>query len=244
MVRGFYSLTSGMLTQNRMLDTVSNNIANANTNGFKAQHLTSKTFGDMMVERLDGSSGTPVGSMPLITTVDKSVTDFSRKSITQTGRALDFALQGDGFFAVQTPNGVAYTRNGSFDVDAGGYLTLNGVGRVLGKNGQPLRPGTDNLTSDGLGNLTANGAPAGSIGVFRFADNAALTVTGEGLFQGGGATVVQQPQIEWRAVEDSNTDMAGEMTRGIEEQRSLQSCSQVLKMYDTILDKATDIGRI
>jgi flagellar basal-body rod protein FlgG len=242
MVRGFYTLTSGMLTQNRTLNTVSNNIANTNTNGYKAQHLVDKTFGNMVIDRLDGQR-TPVGDASLITTVDRSVTDFSQGPIDSTGRALDFAIDGDGFFAVQTAGGVAYTRNGSFNLDTGGYLTLNGVGRVLGRNGQPIHLGTDNVESDGVGNLTVNGTAAGSVGVFRFANNNALTVAGEGLYQGNGATAVQQPQIKWKEVESSNADMATELTRGIEAQRSLQSCSQALKMYDTVLDKATDIGK-
>lgn len=242
MVRGFYTLTSGMLTQNRTLNTVSNNIANTDTNGFKAQHLTDKTFCDMLIDRLDDRK-TPIGSLSLVTTVDRPVTDFSQGAVSPTGRVLDFAIEGDGFFAVQTPNGVAYTRNGSFNVDDGGYLTLNGVGRVLGRNGQPVHLGTDNVTSDGMGNLSVNGAAAGNIGVFRFGDNATLTVEGEGLFQGNGAVAVQQPQIAWRSVEGSNADMAAELTRGIEAQRGLQSCSQALNMYDTVLDKAMEIGK-
>lgn len=243
MVRGFYTLTSGMLTQNRTLDSVSNNIANSNTNGFKAQRLTDKTFGDMVIHRLDGQS-TPIGSLSLITSVDKAVTDMTQGAVVQTNRALDFAIQGDGFFAVQTPGGVVYTRNGSFDIDNGGYLTLNGVGRVLGRNGQPIHTGADNVESDGMGNLTVNGNAVGSVGVFRFPDNAALTVAGEGFFQGGGAAAVQQPNVVWKAVEASNADMASELSHGMEAQRSLQTCSQALKMYDAVLDKAMDIGRV
>lgn len=243
MVRGFYTLTSGMLTQNRTLNTVSNNIANSSTNGFKAQRVTAKAFGDMVADRLDGGA-TPIGSLSLGTTVDQSVTDFTQGPLTSTGRVLDFAISGDGFFGVQTADGVAYTRNGSFDVDTQGYLTLNGVGRVLGNNGQPIHLGTDDVTSDGTGNLFAGGAYAGSLGVFRFGSNAALTTTGEGLFQGNGAETVAQPQVIWKTVEGSNADMATELTRGMEAQRSLQSCSQALKMYDTVLDKATDIGRV
>lgn len=243
MVRGFYTLSSGMLTQNRTLNTVSNNLANSETNGFKSQRLTAKTFSDMVVDRVDAQH-TPIGDLSLITTADEAVTDFTQGAITPTGRALDFAIQGDGFFAVQSVGGVVYTRNGSFNLDAQGYLVLNGVGRVLGRNGQPIHTGTDDVQSDGMGNLTVGGAAAGSIGVFRFPDNAALTVTGEGFYQGTGAAAVQQPQVTWKAVESSNADMAVELTRGIEAQRGLQSCSQALKMYDTVLDKATDIGRM
>ncbi|WBY64333.1 MAG: Flagellar basal body protein [Thermocaproicibacter melissae] len=243
MVRGFYTLASGMLTKNRILNTVSNNVANTNTTGFKAQHLTQKTFGEMVASRLDSAS-TEIGSLALGTTVDEAVTDFTQGSLNSTGRALDFAISGDGFFAVQTADGVAYTRNGSFNLDAEGYLVLNGAGRVLGRNGQPIYLGTDNITSDGAGNLYINGAAAGSIGVFRFPDNAQLTIVGEGFFQGVGATADPQPQVVWQSLENSNTEMAAELTRGMTAQRGLQSCSQALKIYDTVLDKAIDLGRV
>jgi flagellar basal-body rod protein FlgF len=243
MVRGFYTLASGMLTQNRNLNTVSNNVANTNTTGFKAQHLTQKTFGEMVASRLDGSS-TEIGSLALGTTVDEAVTDFTQGSIDSTGRALDFAISGDGFFAVQTGDGVAYTRNGSFNLDVQGYLVLNGVGRVLGSNGQPIYLGSDNVSCDGAGNLSVDGAAAGSLGVFRFPDNAALTVVGEGFFRGAGAAVDAQPQIVWQSLESSNAEMAAELTRGMTAQRGLQTCSQALKIYDTVLDKAIDLGRV
>lgn len=242
MVRGFYTLASGMLTQNRTLNTVSNNVANTETTGFKAQHTTEKTFGEMVANRLDNHSG-GIGSLSLGTTVDDSVTDFSPGSLDSTGRPLDFAISGDGFFGVQTANGVSYTRNGSFNLDTQGYLVLNGVGRVLGRDGQPIHLGTDNVESDGAGNLFVGGAAAGSLGVFRFPDNAALTVVGEGFFQGAGATADPQPQVVWKTLEGSNAEMAAELTRGMEAQRGLQSCSQALKIYDTVLDKAMDLGR-
>lgn len=243
MVRGFYQLTSGMLTENRMLNTISNNLANTNTNGFKADRVSSKTFGSMVIDRID-SQRTPIGKVTLMTTADKTVTDFSQGALQQTDRPLDFAIRGDGFFAVQSNNGVVYTRNGSFDIDNGGYLVLNGVGRILGKNGQPIYLGTDQIQSDSEGNLSINGNAAGSIGVYRFNDNQALKKVGEGMFTGSNAVLEQTPQIAWKDVEDSNADMAQQLTGAIASQRSLESCSQALKMYDSILDKATDIGRV
>ena len=195
MVRGFYDLTSGMLTQNRTLNTVSNNIANTNTNGYKSQRLTSRTFGDMLIERVDAQR-TPIGHASLMNiTADKTVTDFTQGTIQPTDRALDFAIRGDGFFAVQTNDGVAYTRNGSFNMDTQGYLTLNGVGRVLGRNGQPIQLNTDNVESDKQGNLYIGGNLAASLGVYRFPDNRALNIVNEGLYAGANATLVQTPEI-------------------------------------------------
>lgn len=243
MVRGFYQLTSGMLTQSRVLNTLSNNLANTSTNGFKAQKVSAKTFGSMVIDRID-SQRTPIGNVTLMTTADKTVTDFSQGTMQQTDRALDFAVRGDGFFAVQSNDGVVYTRNGSFDLDNGGYLVLNGVGRVLGKNGQPIYLGTDNFQCDSVGNLSINGTAAESIGVYRFNDNQALTVVGEGMYSGANAAVEQTPQIVWKYVEGSNADMAQQLTSAISSQRNLQSCSQALKMYDQVLDKATEIGKV
>lgn len=243
MVRGFYQLTSGMLTQNRILNTVSNNMANTSTNGYKADKVNAKTFGSMMIDRID-SQKTPIGKVTLMTTADKTVTDFSQGSLQQTDRSLDFAIQGDGFFAVQSNDGIVYTRNGSFNLDDGGYLVLKGVGRVLGKNGHPIRLNTDNIRSDEQGNLSINGNAAGSIGVYRFNDNQTLKKIEEGMFSGTNATVEQTPKVVWRSVENSNADMAQELTSAMASQRSLQSCSQALKMYDSVLDRATDIGKI
>lgn len=244
MVRGFYMLTSGMLTQNRILNTVSNNVANLETNGYKAQHLAPKTFGKMMIDRID-SQRTPIGEVTLMTTAaDKADTDFSQGAITSTGRALDFAVSGDGFFAVQGSGGTCYTRNGSFNLDDNGYLILNGVGRVLGKNGQPIYLGTDNVACDQQGNLFIGNTSVGSIGIYRFPNQAGLNTVDEGLYQGGGAVVEQAPRIVWKSVESSNADMGEELTRGINSQRDLQTCSMALKMYDQVLGRAVDIGKV
>ena len=236
-------LGSGILTQSRVLNTISNNVANTDTNGFKKSRVMPKTFGSMVIERVDGQR-TPVGTASLMNTADEAVTDFSGGTVSQTDRKLDFAINGDGFFAVQGDGGTVYTRNGSFNLDEDGYLVLKGQGRVLGTDGGPIRPGTDDLSSDGQGNLTAEGRSAGSLAVYRFPDNAALRTVGEGMFQGASAVPVTDPNILWKSLEGSNVDMAEEMTNALSSQRELQTCSQALKMYDTVLDQAVDISKL
>lgn len=243
MVRGFYMLGSDMLTQNRILSAVSNNVANADTNGFKKKRVTEKTFGNMVIERID-QNRTPIGTASLMNTADESVTDFSQGTLSQTGRKLDFAIGGDGFFAVQTSGGTVYTRNGNFNVDSDGYLVLKGEGKVLGSNGAPIRPGTDDIASDGQGNLTAGNRNVGRIAVYRFPDNAALKTVGEGMFQGTSPSLAASPEILWKTLESSNVNMTEEMTSAVASQRQLQNCSQALKMYDSVLDQAVDISKI
>lgn len=245
MQRGFYTLGSGLLTQNRMLTGISNNIANVETPGYKKKMVTSTTFGQMVIHRVDSGSSTPIGSMSQIASADKTNTIHSEGTLKDTARSLDFAIQGEGFFAVQGTNGLTYTRNGSFNVDDQGYLILKNQGRVLGANG-PIRVGTDDFTADASGNLFVNGQPAGTLAVYNFEDYNNLKTTGEGLFTAtGGAAPVQNPQILWKTVEGSNVDAAEEMTKAITVQRSLQSCSQAIKMYDQVLAKATtEIGKI
>ncbi|NLJ31988.1 MAG: flagellar hook-basal body protein [Clostridiales bacterium] len=245
MQRGFYTLGSGMLTQNRMLTAISNNIANVDTPGYKKKTVTSTTFGDMVISRVNSSESTPIGDLSLIVTADKTNTIHSEGTLETTDRSLDFAIQGEGFFAVQGKNGVIYTRNGSFNVDDEGYLVLKNQGRVLGTDG-PIRVGTDQFTADSAGNLFVDGQPAGTLAVYNFADYNNLKTTGEGMFTASaGAELMQNPDVLWKTVEGSNVDAADEMTKAISVQRSLQSCSQAIKMYDQVLAKATtEIGKI
>lgn len=243
MDRGFYTLGSGILTQSRVLGTISNNVANADTNGFKKVHQTETTFGSMLVERVNAGK-TPVGTVTMMSAPGEAVTDYSQGTVTQTGRNLDFAIRGDGFFAVQGANGTVYTRNGSFNLDDGGYLVLKGQGRVLGGGGDPIRPGTDDLTADAQGVLVAQGQVAGQLAVYRFPDNAALTTVGEGMFQGNGAVLEAAPDIQWKSVEGSNVDMTEELTNALSSQRQLQTCSNALNLYDQTLDQAVDISKL
>lgn len=245
MERGFYALGSGMLTQSRVLTGISNNLANVETPGYKKKDVSVTTFGKMVINRVD-TQKTPIGSMNLITVANEMNTIHSQGTLKDTQRTLDFAIKGEGFYAVQGTNGTVYTRNGSFNVDQDGYLTLNDVGRVMGQNG-PIQIGTDQFTADEQGNLIVNGQVVDKIAVYNFADYKNLQTAGEGMFTstGGAPTLMVEPSIMWKTIEGSNVDSAEEMTDALSAQRNLQTCSQAIKMYDEIMSKAaTDIAKI
>lgn len=244
MVRGFYMLGSGMLTQSRVLSGISNNLSNINTDGYKAERVSTTTFGSMMMERID-STKTPLGSVTLMRTADGVKTDFTEGTLKETGRTLDFAIKGQGFFAVQGGNGTEYTRDGSFSVDGQGYLVTGTGERVLGQNGA-IHVGTDDFTADSEGNILVNGQTVDQIRVVDFADYNTLQNNGEGMFTSSEQPAqVQNPSILWKTLEGSNVDAAQEMTQALTAQRNLQSCSQALQMYDKNLEKAVnDIAKV
>ena len=251
MTKGFYNLTSGMLSQSRRLDVVANNMTNIATPGYKSELYTDSTFEEVMynlVGNKDKSVYTPIGEQSYILAPSQLYVDYSEGILEETGLNLDFAIQGDGFFAIQTGGGVEYTRGGSFSLDEEGYLSLPGHGRVLGVDGQPIRLSTDLIHSDGYGGIyTQNGnGYLGRIGVFTFADNGQLTINDSGLFGAGGqAAQAADVPVAWQTVERSNVDLVGEMSRMITTQRAFQSAAQVLKIYDQLITRAvTDVGSL
>lgn len=250
MTKGFYQLTSGILSQSRRLDVVSNNMTNLSTAGYKAETYTDTTFHEVLISRAGASGegdGVTIGSASYALVPDELYVNYSQGTLKETGLALDFAIQGNGFFAIQTGNGVEYTRSGSFSLDNQNRLCLAGQGLVLGTNGQPITLATDQIRADGEGRIyTVDGVYQGQLGVYTFADNNQLEKAESGLFAAGQqAQLSAQPQVSWKCVEESNVDMLQEMSRMLTAQRSLQSDSQMLKLYDELLTKATtEVGRM
>ena len=250
MFKGFYNLTSGMLTQGKNLDVIANNMSNAATAGFKTDRFTFSTFEEVMWNRVGNMDKkyTELGNQSWITAPSKLYTDYEQGSIEETGQPLDFAIEGDGFFALENRDGErVYTRNGNFSLDNDGYLWLSGYGRVLNRDGETIRLVTDRITGDSSGNLFAeNGAYLGNIGVFQFEDNGELEKNDYGFFvsenEGAAATDFKMHN-GW--VERSNIDLVQQMTGMITAERAYQSAAEITKIYDDLMTKATtDVGRL
>ncbi len=250
MIKGFYNLTSGMLSQGRRLDVVANNMTNISTAGYKAEHYTDRTFDEVMAVRIGNKDKSVYQELPTyqahILAPAHLYTDFSQSSFEETRLPLDFAIQGEGFFAIQTADGVAYTRAGSFTLDNEGYLCLSELGRVLDRESNPIQLPTDKLQTDKQGNLsTENGEYLATLGVFQFEDNGELERTPYGLFTGDGAQVNENVTILHKWVERSNVNLVKEMVKMISTQRALQSAAQMSKIYDQVITRAVnDIGRM
>ena len=234
-----------MITQNRNLNVISNNMTNVSTPGYKMDRIMQSTFRDEMLYRYDRDGKTAVGTVSRMNIADERVTDYTEGGIRETGDALDVGLTGNGFFVIDTGEGPVYTRDGSFNLDNEGYLTMPGVGRVQGTNGA-IRLTTDNIIIDKQGNIISEDGNQffGTLQIVDFADYGQLTKISGSVFRANaqpqaadrGTTVTQ------RYLEDSNVSMAEEMTRMISSQRILQSSAQLLKIYDQLEAKMVTLG--
>ncbi len=244
MFQGFYDLASNMITQNRNLNVISNNMSNVSTPGYKMDRLMESTFRDEMLYRYDQDGKTQVGPVSRMNIADERVTDYTEGGIRETGYPLDVGLTGDGFFVIETDNGEVYTRNGSFNLNNEGYLILPGMGRVLGTDGQPIQMDTDDIAIDGQGRITSadGGQYFGTLDVVDFADYAQLTKVTGGVFQTAAEPVGSNAVVTQKFLEDSNVSMAEQMTAMMSSQRVLQGSAQILRMYDQLISRAAMLG--
>ncbi len=244
MFHGFYNLASGMITQNRNLSVISNNLVNVNTPGYKFETMTSTTFQEEMMavnEELGRGDQAEIGPVNMVVAPEQTITNFAQGAPNQTGNPMDFFINGDGFFQIETTTGNVYTRNGSFGVDEQSYLILPGVGRVQGQSG-PIFLESDEVQYDSAGGIyDAEGELIDYIQIVDFPNYETLTRSENGIF-----TTQEQPLILEATnvvsgmLESSNVDMRKQMENMIITQRSFESSSQVLKMYDQMMSLAAN----
>lgn len=251
MFSGFYNLASGMITHGKHLDVISNNMANVATTGFKVDTFTGQTFDEVMYSLVGNKEKnyTDIGERSYATVPSQLYTDYTQGSFDETNMPLDFAIDDDGrgFFAIQTEDGVMYTRAGDFSLDDEGYLALPDHGRVLDVNGDEILLVTDKITADNFGRIyTKEGGFLGQVGVYVFEDTAGLTKDPMGMFDANGA----QPQADAvllhnGMLERSNVGLAQQMVKMISTQRAYQSSASLTKMYDQVMGHAaSDLGRL
>lgn len=246
MFQGYYNLASNMITENRNMNIISNNIANVSTPGYKADRLIQSTFQEQMIYRYDQEGKTQVGEVSWMNTAAERVTDYSEGGLRETGGALDVGLTGNGFFVIQTDNGLVYTRNGSFNLDDQRYLILPGIGRVMGTNG-PIQLPTDEVGIDSQGNITTEDGyeSFGRLRIVDFADYGQLTKVTGGVFQANAQPQeAQNTKVNQQYTEYSNAGMAEQMTRMMSGQRTLQGSAQILRIYDQLMGKIVTLGSV
>lgn len=245
MLRSLYLAGTGMLVQRSKMDIITNNIANVETVGYKKDDLLTRSFQDMMISRMNdpqANQSNQLGSFKLGTHIDEIFTSFSQGTFETTDETTDMAIEGDGFFVVQTPQGNRFTRAGNFFVSADGSL-VNADGHfVLNDSGSKLAVGTRSFAVDTSGTITAEGKTIGKIKVVQFADLKALKKIGDNLYEGSGETAAKEGSytIQQGGIELSNVDVAREMVDMITTNRAFEINQRIVKILDESLGKTVN----
>lgn len=246
MLRSFYIAGTGMVTQRSKMNVVINNITNMDTSGYKSDQVLTRSFPDLLLDRLNDSSilnSYYVGPQNTGIYVDELSTNFAQGPAEQTDVQTDLMLAGDGFFVVQTPGGVQYTRAGNFTVDSQGILKTQEGFQVLGIGG-PINVGTENFTVREDGTVyNAEGALVGTLRIVQFEDNGVLRKMGNNNYvpynneQPAAAvgTKVMQGMLE-----GSNVDSARVVAEMMLTQRVYESSQRMLQMIDSSLEKTVN----
>lgn len=272
MVRGLYIAGQGMLLQRRRMETITHNIANADTTGFKKDHFISHSFDDVLVRRINDHGvfrrpGVPpaiepeadpgplpgppgwapgVGPMRLGVQVDHLYTDFTLGSLENTERPTDLALIGDAFFVLETADGERYTKAGAFYLDSAGFLVDGNGNFLLGETG-PINVGSLNFRVDQFGGVWTDEGFVDTLQIVSFEDNTTLRREGLNLFF---ATEDPLPapnefRVAQGFLEQSNVDIGREMVEMLAMFRTYETNQRILSMIDETVGRAVnDIGRL
>jgi flagellar basal-body rod protein FlgF len=239
MAGGAYTALSGLRARMEQLDRVAADLANVNTAGYKAERVTT-----VVAERPDFSRAL---QSAIDVTPGPGQLDMRNGPLATTGRDLDFALEGSGFFQIETPRGVRYTRNGQFERKADGTLVTSDGMPVLGQKG-PIRLATGAITVDADGTVRTGGTPAGKLEVVDFGDYTGLRREEHGRFAVAGGA---QPQaasgttVRNASLEQSNASVVDRMVQLTEVRRAFEGLQRGLTVLMNDIDgrAITELGR-
>ncbi|MBX3747513.1 MAG: flagellar basal-body rod protein FlgG [Verrucomicrobiae bacterium] len=260
MLRALYSSAAGMQSQQLNLDVIANNLANVNTTGFKKSKIE---FQDLLYQTARAAGAEQGAGNQLPTGIQighgaqpvATAKIFTTGELTQTGERLDVAIQGDGFFEVQLPDGTrAYTRDGAFKLAADSRITTSD-GLVLQGGFQPIPPGTTSISISPSGEVTtqgANGAQNFRVQLVRFANPAGLENMGRNLYRetaASGAAEIGNPgengfgDLQQGYLEMSNVKVVEEMVKMIVAQRAYEVNSKAVQAADEMMQLSNNLRR-
>jgi flagellar basal-body rod protein FlgF len=240
MIRGLYVAAEGMAARQKAQDVLAMNLANVNTTGFKADRPVFETALQRTLYRVQGTGATPIGTLSAGALLTTTYTDLQPGPLMRTGNPLDVAIEGEGYFAVQTPAGIRYTRNGAFSLNAEGILITREGFPVLGTQGVIRLPRSATLEIGEDGSLRIDGKVVDRLqivqGTMRKDTNGWLV---------GNATPVATPRLITGMLEGANVNIVREMVEMIEYLRAYETHQRAIQAQDETLGRAiNEIARI
>ena len=260
MLKGLYVAYTGMLQEQKRMDNLANNLANADTTGFKKEGLTSQTFETVLVDKIkDDSEGyryaERIGKANPGVKIGESYVDWSEGSFQVTDIPMDFAIGGKGFFTVEFTNknqesATLYTRDGNFQLTTDGYLVTTDGDYVLGKDGNAnkrikLDP-IQAVTVDQEGYIFQDGKRVAQLAITDFDDYNYLEHYGENYYYpvDGATQRAATGKVFQGYLETSNVSVVKEMVDMIAISRQYEANQKVIQTYDTSLGTATQLGKL
>lgn len=258
MLKGLYTAYTGMLNEQHRMDTLTNNLANADTVGFKKEGATSQSFADLLAVKIkDASIGMklvqPIGFNNPGVKIGENYTDFGQGSYRVTGNTYDLALNGRGFFTIEFTNkagetSTMYTRAGQFTLNREGYLVTEDGDYVLDTQSRRIQLDTlTDSTIDRDGTIYQNGVAVAQIGLTDFEDYNYLEKYGETYYRPvQGATITPaNAAINSGYLEMANVQIVSEMVNLIAITRAYESNQKIIQTYDSSLEIAvTQLGKV
>lgn len=258
MLKGLYTAYTGLLNEQHRMDTLTNNLANASTVGFKKEGATSQAFDSVLAYKIKDTSESPnlpkkEGTITYGVKIGENYTDHSEGPMKVTDNTLDCAITGSGFFAIEftSKDGVTstkYTRDGSFTLNNQGELTTKDGDFVLDVNGNHIKvnPSSDlQIRSDGV--ILQNNEEMQQIGLTDFEDYDYLEHYGENLFQtvDGAQTTTTDAKIRSGYLEQANFSVVTEMVNMINVYRAFEANQKVVTTYDNSMQiAANNLGKL
>ncbi len=242
---GYYAAMTGLVARSQALDTAASNLANAQTPGYRAEreYFRSVLLGP---DALDSQLGHTVNNYGLL---GGDTLNMAQGALQQTGNPLDLAIEGQGFFAVQTKNGVRYTRDGGFHRSQEGVLMTAGGEPVLSAAGKAitLPPGDPSVGADG--SVSVAGGVVGAVGVFTFPQGTELTPEGANRYvapAGAKAMQAKDASVHQGAIEAANQDVVQGTMDLIMMQRQAEMMQKALTIFHTEFNKfaTEDLPRV
>lgn len=243
MIKGIYTVALGMLPRMVKQEIMANNLANLNTPGFKRDRLYFRKLLDSVP--VLSSTG---GDLRFTPDLCEESVDFSQGQIKRTQRGLDFAIQGEGFFTIQTPNGIRYTRNGNFTINSEGLLVTQQGFPVLGEGGPIELMRDKEIVVNENGEITQEGVPIDRFLITAFDKPYPLIKEGNTLFMTDPSDIegrrAENFRIEQGFLELSNVEPISEMVNMIEVMKNYELSQRIIRLQDETLQRIIETSRI
>jgi flagellar basal-body rod protein FlgF len=232
---GYYAAGTALVTSTQQMDTIANNLANASTVGYRAEK---DIFSSVLADASNAGSSDLDKAINNYGILSGTILDQSQGALQKTGNDLDVAIQGPGYFVVQTANGPMYTRDGSFQVSGKGQLVTQTGDAVMGESGTlTMLPGKVSISADGT--ISVNGAVSGKIHIVDFPAGTKVESAGNNYYTAPPDTAETSTDSDVRQgfLESSNVNPILGLVDLITAQRSAEMMQRALSMFNSEIDK-------